>query len=317
MKIITENRASVILYNTVVSNNLQDGKILLPANICPIVPETLFKAKAKLEFYDINHENFLPDAEILISAINNTDKISAILYNHTLGFEDNPENLFKKLKSINNEIFIINDCCLTKPKTLLQDTFADLTLFSTGYSKYVDLGFGGYGFLKKKHIYRRAKFPFDLNSYKKLVQNFKVALNSKIKYKYTDSNWLDLNKPKFSTKEYFDKINSRIIKIEKHKSELNSLYLKQINKKYHLGEEYNNWRFNILVSNKDFVLKKIFEAGLFASSHYQSLVGIFGTGEGKNAELLHSQIINLFNDFRFNTKKALLISDIINKYAEK
>lgn len=316
MNIITENRASAILYNTILSNNLQTGRILLPANICPIVPATLFKAGAEFEFYDIDPESFLPDTETLISKVNNTKKISAVLYNHTLGIENSPENKFKVLKSINNEIFIINDCCLTKPKTLLQNTYADLTFFSTGYSKYVDLGFGGYGFLKKKYKYCHAKLSFDENCHEKLVQNFKTALDSKSRFKYIDSDWLDLNNPEFSTEEYFDQINHEIIKIDKHKSELNTLYLNQIDKKYHLGEEYNNWRFNILLSNKDFVLSKVFEAGLFASSHYQSLVGIFGSGLGKNAEFLHSKVINLFNDFRFNSEKALLISDIINKYAE-
>lgn len=316
MNLIIENRASAILYNTIISNNLQTGKILLPANICPIVPATLFKDGAEFEFYDIHPETFLPDLETSISKVKNTQKISAVLYNHSYGIDNTPENKFKELKSINNEIFIINDSCLTKPKTLLQNTYADLTLFSTGYSKYVDLGFGGYGFLKKKYKYRRAKLSFDENCHEKLVQNFKTALDSKLRFKYIDSDWLDLNNPKFSAEEYFQQINHEINKIDKHKSELNTVYLNHIDKKYHLGEEYNNWRFNILLSNKEFVLSKVFEAGLFASSHYQSLVGIFGSGKGGNAEFLHSKVINLFNDFRFNSEKALLISEIINKYAE-
>jgi hypothetical protein len=39
-----------------------------------------------------------------------------------------------------------------------------------------------------------------------------------------------------------------------------------------LGENFENWRFSILINNKELLLKKIFqEEGLFASSHYAAI----------------------------------------------
>jgi len=63
------------------------------------------------------------------------------------------------------------------------------------------------------------------------------------------------------------------------------------------------------VDNKDVILKKIFDGGLFASSHFKPL--------GENVELfpvatrLQDRVINLFNDLDFTEKKAIAISKLI------
>jgi len=315
MKTIIENRASTILYNTILSNNLNKGLILLPANICPIVPATLHKTETKFKFYDINANDLLPDTNELKSILRNETGISAILYNHSFGIENNPEIIFKEIKFIKKDIFIINDCCLLKPKLNLSETNADLTLFSTGYSKYVDFGKGGFAFLNNRLNYNHFYSSFDKNNHEILVHDFNTALSSKKQFIYSDSNWLDTEKTELVESIYFKNIEKKIKKVDKHKSLINNIYTSTINKKFQLEEKYNNWRYNIIVNNKDFVLKKIFENNLFASSHYQSLVGIFGDGTGTNAEHLHSKVINLFNDFRFNEEKAIQISKIINKHA--
>ncbi|NOZ33902.1 MAG: DegT/DnrJ/EryC1/StrS aminotransferase family protein [Chlorobi bacterium] len=316
MQLIIENRASAILFNTVISNKLNKGKIMLPANICPIVPAVLFKAKAKFEFYDIKLTNYLPDENELYKIINSSENISAVLYNHTYGVEKNVETIFENIKEINKNIFIINDCCLKKPITEISVTEADITLYSTGYSKYTDLGFGGFAFLKKNVKYENSELKYSEKDHKNLVNGFNEVLKAKMKYEYTDTEWLNAEKTTLKKEKYFNDIKNELKNAEIHKTILNNIYKDNIKKEFHLGDEYNNWRFNISVNNKAYVLKKIFENGLFASSHYSSLVGTFGKGNGKNAELLHSKVINLFNDFRFNEEKAGLVSEIINKYAE-
>jgi dTDP-4-amino-4,6-dideoxygalactose transaminase len=98
---------------------------------------------------------------------------------------------------------------------------------------------------------------------------------------------------------------------------LNNLFKEGIDKKYHLGERYNNWRFSILVNNKDEILKKIFEANeLFASSHYPQIDFSYVQNplQNTNTNQIHSQIINLFNDFRYDETKAQQTIDIINRY---
>jgi hypothetical protein len=50
--------------------------------------------------------------------------------------------------------------------------------------------------------------------------------------------------------------------------------------------------------------RSISSAGLFASRHYASLVGIFGSGIGVNSAALAGSILNLFNDFHYTVDMA-------------
>jgi hypothetical protein len=58
-------------------------------------------------------------------------------------------------------------------------------------------------------------------------------------------------------------------------------------------------------------MKAVFEAGLFASSHYASLAGIMADGQALQADSLANEVINLFNDYHFDTDKAMQICDLI------
>ena len=103
----------------------------------------------------------------------------------------------------------------------------------------------------------------------------------------------------------------------KHKKELNLIYSNGIDKKYHLGRKFNNWRFSIIVDNKDEILDEIFKIdGLFASSHYPQVDYSYVNDplQNTNTKLIHDKIINLFNDFRYDKEKAYKTIDIINKF---
>ncbi len=83
-----------------------------------------------------------------------------------------------------------------------------------------------------------------------------------------------------------------------------------------MGDEFSNWRFSILVSNKQKLLDEIFKQGLFASSHYGPIDYMYNKNcvENSNAGRIHDKLVNLFNDFRFDQAKACQIVDIINKH---
>ena len=82
-------------------------------------------------------------------------------------------------------------------------------------------------------------------------------------------------------------------------------------KEIQLPQSYQTWRFNIRVKNKSQILNAIFNAGLFASSHYASMAGIMADGSAPHAELLADEVINLFNDEHFDEEKAQKICDVI------
>lgn len=58
-------------------------------------------------------------------------------------------------------------------------------------------------------------------------------------------------------------------------------------------------------------MKAIFEAGLFASSHYASLAGIMAEGQSPHAEAVADEVINLFNDHHFDGERAEQICRVI------
>jgi dTDP-4-amino-4,6-dideoxygalactose transaminase len=95
------------------------------------------------------------------------------------------------------------------------------------------------------------------------------------------------------------------------RARLNEIYASRLPRELHLPGGYQIWRFNILVKNKSKVMRAIFEAGLFASSHYFSLAGIMAEGEAPQADALAGEVINLFNDHHFDDDKAAQVCDLI------
>lgn len=280
--ILFEDRASTVLYE-ILTNLTQVKKFLLPLNICPIVPDTFKKANIEFEFIDINLETLCMDEKLVLEKIKNDKEIGGVLFVKTFGIELNCEEFFKEIKFIDKSIFIINDMCpsIQEFDYDINNSYSDLTLFSSGYSKYIDIGYGGYGFIKDDSF----------------INIFKDKSNS--------SEFL----------EYKNKILTQIPIMQKHKEELNSIYTSNLPKEIHLGEKFNDWRFSILVKNKEKILEEIFKIdGLFASSHYPQIDYDYVKNPVKNsnAKKIHDNIINLFNDFRFNTEKAYQVVDIIN-----
>ena len=158
--ILFEARASIILYNILTSLE-KPKKFILPLNVCPIVPATFLKAKVEFEFIDISLETLCIDEKLLLNKVHDKN-IGGVLYVKTYGIELDTTQLFKDIKNINQNIFIIDDCCLQIPKFdyTLKESYADLALFSTGYSKYIDIGWGGFGFLNDDFSYKKNNLTF-------------------------------------------------------------------------------------------------------------------------------------------------------------
>lgn len=105
----------------------------------------------------------------------------------------------------------------------------------------------------------------------------------------------------------FDSLEIQKTKAVIHRERLNKIYRENLPQCLQLEEKFQHWRFNILVENKEEVLKAIFENGLFASGHYKS------QAPGcPNAQYLYEHVINLFNDFYYTEEKAIRTCKIIN-----
>jgi len=166
------------------------------------------------------------------------------------------------------------------------------------------LGTGGYAFLKERVNYQPKQLRFNPNEYKEAEKEFKQAVQNNSSYSYRDSDWLqtDANLPEWY--DYRQQIKNGLEASLQYCDEINNIYINQLPIEIQLPKEYQTWRFNIRLKNKDRLLNEIFVAGLFASSHYASLAGIMAPGQCKQAETLADEIINLFNDHHFDTQKA-------------
>ncbi len=296
----------------------KEKPFILPSNICPIVITTFLKAKVPFICLDICLKTFEIDRDLLLKKIKERpDYYGGILWLRPYGLSRNNKKLFKSIKKINNNLFIIDDCCLSVPKFSFQDNYQDLTLFSTGYSKYVDFGWGGFGHLNTSLIdYSVNEIKFNNKDLIKLTTTIQESIDTRTKFKYIDSSWLGGNvRCKFE--EYKKNISNELPAISKHKNKINSIYSSIISHSAQFPKGYQQWRFNIYANNKKRLLEKLFAEKLFASSHYYPITELLSLDSSINSNFLHSNVINLFNDYRYNEKMAKKTAYIANKHILK
>lgn len=319
MMVIVEQRASIILYN--VLNRIEDKKkpFLLPANVCPIVPLTYIKAGVAFELVDISPDSLCMDESIVIDKISkNLNSYNGVHYVRTYGVEDAPKDFFRNLKKLQPNLFVIDDKCLNIPKFFDGELSeeVDLLFFSTGYSKFVDIGWGGFGYLNRRHEYHRVDLPFHQDALIQMTATLKQKLEDKSPFIYQDSCWLGDTSVKIDGQAYRELVQKTAPIVVDSKREINSIYSKGLVQEIQLSNVYQNWRFNIRVPQRDRLIREIFKKGFFASAHYGSVSTLFGQPTAKSAEAANKDIVNLFNDFRVDANAVRKIIDIVNEHLE-
>ena len=274
MRRVAAYRANKILYNFLRSNKIS-GEALLPVNVCHSVVATVQYAGLQVRFVDIIADTLYMDT---VEALNHAKDASLLIYVHTYGFEDVPQEFYKQAKVLNPNIYIVDDRCLCLPELSVDDSAADLVVYSTGEKKQVDLGKGGIGFIAEDKQYEDVTVNDD-----ELLTNDVWEIDEKALLAKMDA-------------------------VIRHKEKLNAIYRKNLPTNIQLPAPYQHWRFNILVPNKDVVLKAIFNAGLFASGHY-----VPQENNHMIATNLYNHVINLFNDFYYTEEQAQRTCEIINK----
>ena len=304
MLTVFAHRACGILYRFIRQNG---GRYLLPANVCPVVPLTFRLAEVDFEFVDINCDTLCIDEESCLSLVRK-GLFQGLVFVHTYGTPYNPQLFFSRLKSYMQGFHIVDDKCLCVPSFTIPQTEAELTLFSTGYAKYVDLGGGGFGFLQEGINLSMESLRYDGSDIEPV---YKEAFVKKAKIDYVPSGWLDAIVTDQCDDEYRKSVKWEVDRMKEHKREINAIYRKQLGSIKALSDCFNQWRYNIIVENKNQVLKDLFDAGLYASSHYQPSSGLFVDGTFPNAQRLYERVINLFNDKYFTQEKAIEVTKVI------
>ena len=313
--ILFAKRASAILYN-ILAGRCDNRPFLIPANVCPIVPLTFLKAGRRYEFVDIRPDTYCLDHEAVLEKVRNDPRgYAGVLFVRTYGIGTNPDRFFGTLRALSAELLLIDDRCLCVPEVkVAKGSAADLELFSTGYAKYVDLGWGGFAYADEGFAYEPHPAAYEKRALDSLTAQVEAALRARTAFEYTDTGWLDLATPEVTVDEYFAEISSRLPLVREHKERVNAIYRHHLPREIEPVVDGHTWRYNVLVSEKERLLSAVFDAGLFASSHYASLGGVFGTGRFENAERLHRAVVNLFNDFRFSEEQALRVCEVARSH---
>jgi len=239
-------------------------------------------------------------------------KYGGLLYAHTYGEASTPRDFFANAKSLDPELLILDDRCLCIPDLEPDDSsFADVTLYSTGYAKIVELNFGGYAFMKESISYQPEHLPFTARYHDELEKSYKESISKRARFIYRDTDWLETDSDLRAWYDYRQQIKNGLKESMDQRATLNAIYAANLPFEIQLPSEYQTWRFNIRVKNKRRVLAAIFKSGLFASSHYASLAGIMADGFAPQAEMLANEVINLFNDHHFIARQAEQVCAVI------
>ena len=315
--ILFAKRASSILYNVLVGRRA-DRPFILPANVCPIVPLTFLKAGQAYEFVDIRQDSCCLDDQMVLEKIRKEPTgYSGILFARTYGIEMKPDRFFQEVKELNADLLVIDDKCLCVPEVKhAKESTADIELFSTGYSKYADLGWGGFAYVDEGFAYESHAATFDKRALDALTAQVEVALRTRSAFEYKETDWLDMATPEMTVEEYFANITAQLPTVAQHREMVNAVYRCNLPREIETVDDGHTWRYNVIVRQKERLLAAIFAAGLFASSHYSSLGGVFGEGRFDNAEGLHRVVVNLFNDFRFNEEQALRVCQVVRDHCQ-
>jgi len=308
MKIIQAPRASAILYQLLVGQKHKETW-LLPANICPVVPITFLKARVPFTFVDISAATLHMDLEQAEELIRKRE-VGGLLYAHTYGDPSTPADFFKSVKSLNPELLVVDDRCLCIPEFDIS-SLADVVLYSTGYAKVVDMGFGGYAYMRPGVEYHSVSLPFNVGHYVEMESSYKQAIQNGFQYDYHDSDWLQTSSDLPEWDEYCRHVQNALASALAQRESINKIYASRLPREFQLPEPYQTWRFNIRMPNQTQILKTIFDQGLFASSHYASLAGIMSRNHTPVADVLARDVINLFNDQNFDVERAERLCEII------
>lgn len=319
--IVYGSRASAVLYNYLRST-YKIGYYLLPVNVCPIVPITFQKLLIPFRFVDINEVNLCIDQNTVLEMLSDPD-CTGLLFVNSYGIPQSFDSFFKEIKQHRSGFTIIEDKCLSPPSFDEKSTspYADLTLYSTGYSKYLDIGYGGFGILKGQVEYQHFDLEYVEEELETITQEYKAALIENRALEYKADKWLVNNEFSEAEKDqYRSEVEQNLHRIKGLKARLNSIYENNIPSKLHFtfgNKLVSEWRFLLRMPDRDAVLEEIFKNNLFASAHYQPLNHLFpeaSLGEYPKANELFQNVLNLFNDRYYTEEKALATAQVISKF---
>lgn len=312
--IITSSRASAVLYLFLKSKTFS-RPFLLPANACPVVPLSFLKAGVDFEFVDIDATHAM-SKNIAMEKIK-SGKYAGMVFIHAYGKKFDNAPFYKEVKEMQPNFCVIDDRCLCQPE-LCDEPIEniDLTLYSTGYAKYVELLFGGYGIVHcASFTIHHTPLSYSEEAESDQLVNLKECLREGNVYKLpADYPWLNVSPLQLTQEQYFCTIREKLPAIRTQRTHINHIYKSQLPKEIQWGDEYNNWRFMVSVKNRDKILDALFADKLFAGANYPSVSYLFKRQHSPHAEEEEKHTLNLFNNQKADESFAIKTCKILNTF---
>ena len=255
MRMVIGFRASSIMYSWLVSNEIK-GTVLLPANICETVPAVYVKAGLKIKLCDIDKETYDISEEIIRKKL--SAEIKVLHFNHTYGRKNvEQDTLICKIKNEYPNILIVEDRCLCEPDLSVPKTVADIVIYSTGNTKVVNIGKGGFAYIGEKWNYIEQNEPFSDKADAEFDKHIKECHSNirPVDWKIMKAEWIKFDLG-MSQDEYMDELNKELPRSIKHKKIINEIY-SGLNGS--LEDDYNIWRYQLLLKNAIECKKALFE----------------------------------------------------------
>ena len=311
--IVHERRASTVLFH-LLRSRADPRPLLLPANVCPVVPATLGRARQPFRFVDIDGADLGIDAGSVRQAVRaSAGGIGGVVNVWPYGAEVERATLFAELRRMQPDLLLVDDRCLAVPDFDGASSWpdADLTLYSTGPSKQAGLAFGGFAHVREGVPYSRAPGRYSAVAARAMEREVSEATAEGRLPRGARSAWLPLARPKTGWAAFRRRAEAAWRTAAAHKERLNAIYSRRIPPESALPPAYQGWRYNLLVPEPARLVAGLFAAGLFASRHYPPLVR---DAEAPVAAELHSRVVNLFNDAAFDEARALRAAEIVARH---
>ncbi|MBF0385363.1 MAG: DegT/DnrJ/EryC1/StrS family aminotransferase [Candidatus Omnitrophica bacterium] len=314
----------------------KDNFIILPNNICTVVPYTVSLSGNKPYFVDIEDSGLI-DLKLLDRL--KLNKVAAVLGSHLYGNILDYQKLLRICRARNWDVIEdVAQAMGANYRGKIAGSLADCTITSFGIGKHIDLGYGGMvavndGLVFEKMTRFQKDLPsYDLETFKSKLDSFKrlLAVNPYF-YKWNDSEKdICYEALFFSLKaedDYYLNLEKGLTHLKKEnqlrakKAELFSKHLRNNALKpmlFHNDATY--WRFNILVKGRrDELLQHLKEKRIKATKYFEAADKYFSLDTENKFPVSYRQekeILNLWVGKETSLKDAEEISLIINSYFE-
>jgi|GEM_PF-3034167 len=325
VRIVTAPRASHLIHAIVagqISRRPECRHWLVPANACDAVYLSLMSAGASFDVVDISPDNYCLDVDQAIAKLSSGRPHAGLIYIHGYGASGSAASDIGRLReAAGSQTVIIDDRCLCSPAVDPEPAGvgqADAIVYSTGYGKVLDLGRGGHAFVREQLTLQPAAGVFDPGAEAGLIEALRTEVDPDSQLQAGNdrqvSDWLASWLPIASGpvwKTLRRDVEQALPEVLDHKRRLNEAYSAQLPAQIVLPGAEHLWRYNIRVPDRDRLLEKVFEAGLFASAHFRSFRSHRDARRCPVAHEVQCSTVNLFNDKNFSLDQAARVSEIV------